>query len=454
MRRPNLDSTDTIFALATGSLPSAIAVEKLAGQKAQQIAEKIFRRKDGAPHKRNGVSLGTLYDLDNNKIDQALLLSFVSPHSFTGEDTIEFHCHGSLAIIAKLEDVLVQLGARPAEKGEFSYRALLNGKLLPNEIESLGDLFLAEQAADLEAIYGRKDDSLVLEVGRIRDVCIQLQALFESSVDFPEEQTGVTNEAAHCLDRAIHGCSSIIQRYSAFSWGSTVPRIVIAGSPNVGKSSLFNALLCRYRSLVHERPGTTRDVVEEDIEISGRRWKLVDTAGLHEANDGVEQEGIRLGEKYLSGSVFWLLVVDGTKGTTQADVALLEKFGQKPHLLVWNKCDLSDWTPPVESEGTENFLAVSAVAGTHLAELSIMLGDLLKEYQPRHEGPLPMATQRVRLEGALEDFLWLKRNLGVEPPEILAERNRILIGKLSGVTGEIQVEDVLDRIFREFCIGK
>lgn len=454
MLRKNLDLSKTIFALASGRLPSAVAIEKLSGPDAFEIARKTFRPAAGnSIERKRGLVFGSLFDDSGKKIDDCLALFFVSPHSHTGEDSVEFHCHGSVAIVNKLENVLLGCGAVPAHPGEFSYRAHFNGKVSASEVEILGDVFLAKDSWDLEKIYARRDGSLILKISELRNQLIKVQAVLDTAVDFSEEYSEVVNQAELPLTQTIHECSEIIQRYSRLKEGAAVPRLVIAGKPNAGKSSLFNALLGRYRAIVHEEAGTTRDVIEEDIEVRGRRWKLVDTAGIRSGVEAREKEGIELGTQFLSGAQFWVLVVDGSLGASTEEENLIERFGTKPHLIVWNKKDLPDWKTPAGKWYSKALLSLSAKTGSGIEDLwSLLDQELSKEQSP---GPLPTAVESQRLSNALSLLkkLLVSMKQG-ELPEYLAELNREAIRALESVVGEVGTEDVLDRLFGEFCIGK
>jgi len=461
--RKNLDLSQTIFSLTTGALPCAVAIVKVCGPEAFSIAARLFHpsvAKFAGPGpiplpRKRAMAFGVIQDLSGRKLDEVLLLSFVAPHSYSGEDTIEFHCHGSVSVVRSLESVLMEVGARPAERGEFSYRALLNGKLSTSDLESLGDVYLAQEPADLRRIYARKDGALQIQIEGLREDLIRLQAILDTAVDFSDEYSAVIHQAIQPLAQVTRGCSEIIQRYSAFRAGSTSPRLVLAGLPNAGKSSLFNAILCRYRAIVNEEPGTTRDVIEEDIVVEGRNWKLVDTAGVREGSHGAELEGISLGEDYLASCSYWVLVVDGTVGLSAGESLLLQRFGSLPHVIVWNKQDLegSKKTPATLRDETVVFL--SARTGFGLDSLWVVLKRELIGMAAQGMDALPSAVQCSRLEAVLVSLKVLGEELANgTPPEYLAEKNRIILHQLEQVIGEVGTEDVLDRVFSEFCIGK
>lgn len=440
--------------MASGRLPSAVAILKMSGPEAITFSQKIFFpvQTESLDRKRAMV-MGELRDLSGKKIDDCLALIFVGPLSHTGEDVVEFHCHGSIPVIQRLEQTLLELGAVPAERGEFSFRAHLNGRTTASEMENLADVFLAKDVGDLEKIYSRKDGSLSQKIRMLRENLIKVQAILDTAIDFSEEYSSVVKQAKAPLEQTILECSEIIQRYSKFKNTTAVPRLVIAGRPNAGKSSLFNALLGHYRAIVHEEAGTTRDVIEEDIVVRGQRWKLVDTAGFRESEEVREKEGIEIGERFLAASQFWILVVDGSSEITESEESLIEKHGSKPHLVVWNKMDLGGWKLPTGKWYEGSVLPLSAKSGQGIVELWKKLDLELSERGSA--GPLPTAVESQRLEKALGLMKeLLVRFEGNEGPEYLGEMNREATRMLEAVVGEVGTEDVLDRVFGEFCIGK
>jgi tRNA modification GTPase len=452
MHCKNIDTSQPIFSLASGSLPSAVAIVKLSGKDSFQIAKKLFFQSEPFEEKRN-ILHGELRSLKGDLIDQIVLLTFVAPHSHTGENVIEFHCHGSKTIVESLSSNLIELGARPAEKGEFSYRAFLNGKMSARELDTLADVFLSQDQKDLKDIYSRENNSIRFPIDKIRELLIKTQAILDTSIDFTEEYSEVVSQAFAPLELAIHDSSVVIQRYEALKKGKNTPRIVIAGRPNSGKSSLFNSILCHDRSIVHNEAGTTRDVVEEEILLNNKPWKLVDTAGIRNNVVGPEAIGIEYSEKYLSVSQFWLLVIDGTVGLQKEDDILLSKYKTIPHLILWNKKDDPKYhTPPPPLR--ENVLEISAMNNDGL-DLLLKELNLRCVIETGYSEFLPTAQQTAKLKFFFEEASQFKKDLEAqELPEYLSEKNRKLINILEGVISEIDPEQVLDRVFNEFCIGK
>ena len=454
MLRENLSLEDTIFALTTGTLPSAIGVVKLSGPKAFLIAEKLFTPKSRELSKIRDIWFGVLHTRTGKKIDDIMAISFVGPNSHSGDDTIEFHCHGSVAVIHSLEKELLSLSARPAERGEFSYRALLNGKQSPLELENLADVFNAVHSVDLQAVYSRRDGGLEKKIEELRSRLIKIQAILDTAVDFSEEYSSAVELANQEIEELIHECSEITQRYSRFKSGKILPKIVLVGRPNAGKSSLFNSMLGRYRAIVSEEAGTTRDVIEEQIEILSRPWMVADTAGIRTTENFIEQEGIELGSAFLSSASIWVLVVDGTQGITEQEQGLLDRFGSVPHLIFWNKMDLSNWKKSpqqLKDKSVEGSVFNSANMEEFWSSLESTAAKLIID----HLGPTPTAVQAARLEAVTEILKELKSQLHKGyPPEILAEFSRKIMVQLENVVGKVEVDDVLGRIFSDFCIGK
>lgn len=451
MSREAVNLSDTLFALTTGTLPSGVAILKLSGSKAFEIAQNLFEPFE----KKAGVTFGKFKNTEGLFVDEGLLLSFLSPNSHTGEDIVEFHLHGSKAIVNAMESSIENLGGRRATPGEFSYRAFLNGKTTLEGLEDLGDLFGAQEEESLKRIYSRREGSLERKVSDLKNHLIKVQAILDTAVDFADEYSAVTQTASTPLSLVTHEVSEIIQRYSTLKSGLELPKLVIAGRPNAGKSSLFNSLLCRYRAIVHAQPGTTRDVIEEEIQLGGQKWKLVDTAGVRRTEVGAEQQGIEMGETYLSSARYWLLVVDGTLGLSEADLQLLEKYHSIPHRIVWNKMDQREWSLPKEGWLLKETTPLSAENGEGLLNLLREIEAQTKSQPLQREIPTPTRIQAIRLSEVSKKLAILQTALAQgEPPEYLAEMNRQSIQLLESVIGQVDVEDVLDRVFSEFCIGK
>jgi tRNA modification GTPase len=398
--------------------------------------------------------VGTVVDGKDVPFDHGLLLAFPGPNSHTGESVVEFQLHGSVAVVARMEETLLGLGLRPAERGEFSYRALVNGRTAPDALDRLDDVYHAVRPEELDGIASRGDGSFQARLERLRDDLVGLQAVLDTAVDFSDEYAAVVH-AAHqpiqTVNLAIQGLQTAV---SSLGTLENTPEVALLGLPNAGKSSLFNALLCRRRAIVSPEPGTTRDTLEGTLVLAGRRWKLVDTAGIREAASAVEQEGIDRSRALGRRAPLAVLVVDGTVGATEAD-RHLAALAEGRSVVFWNKRDDSRWSPPVGE--FVSALAGSAATGDGIpallerlsAEAAALPGAGTVEL-------IPSRQQKAALDRASDALQAMEALFAEETPvpELLGELNRQAIQALEDLLGPVDPEQVLDRVFSSFCIGK
>ena len=395
---------------------------------------------------------GTLVDENGRVFDDALILSFVAPHSFTGEDVIEFHSHGSVAIVEKLFSLLSSQVARPARRGEFSYRAYLNGRIGHDRLVQLGDVFQARSVPDLMCILNRNDSIVQNRIDHLKGAMMGLQAILDTAIDFSEEYPSVISSSLEPVSVIIRECSALISRYDRLNTETVSRKIGLFGRPNAGKSSLFNALLGRYRAIVHDSPGTTRDLIEQEIVIEGRRWHLLDSAGIR-SGAGTEAEalGVSLARDAMNTVDVGLLVVDGADPSSPLDECFLDAFSHRHHLVVATKSDRLEWRRPKHMDA----IKVSAVTGEGLDALWSELSVICDRYVGVEEEPLPTGIQACRLRAVLEQVSRLKVDMENNvPAEYLAEQGRKCLSLLDVVTGDTSQEDILGMIFSQFCIGK
>lgn len=441
-------SDDTIFALSSGRLPAAIAVVRISGSKAR-VGLETFGVKLPEPRR---AARARLLDPDSREtIDDALALWFQGPKSETGEDMVELHLHGGRAILARVFAVLGSLpGFRPAEAGEFTKRAVLNGKMDISHAEGLGDLIHAETEAQRRQAMLQYEGGLSRKVEAWRTRLVEAMALIEADLDFSDEADVPENlllpaaRVASEIKSGIELALSDARRGERLREGFSV---AIAGAPNAGKSTLLNALAQRDIAIVSDVPGTTRDVIEVALDLNGVPVVLVDTAGIRESADPVEQEGIRRAQARAEA----------------ADVVLLLTAPEGPsiclptaeHQALWHistKADLID-SDSKQSLPPRDSLSISAATGSGMDEL---LRRLAVEAE-RFAGEPALVTrerQRVALREAADRIsaALLLSKPGRE--ELFAEELRLAARALGRVTGRVDVEDVLDRIFSSFCIGK
>ncbi len=424
---------DTIFAVASGAGRAAIAVMRLSGPESRRILAALCRR---VPAPRR-AALRRLRDAAGTELDQALVLLLPGPGSYTGEDSAELFLHGGPAVIEGVADALVVLGARPAEPGEFTRRAFLNGRMDLTAAEAVHDLVSAETAAQRQQALRQLDGALGSLYRGWADRLRLLMAQQEALIDFPDEDLPPEVEAA-----VAHEITALHAEISAhLDDGHRGERLreglvfAVTGPPNVGKSSLVNALAERDVAIVSAIPGTTRDTLETRVELGGVPVTLVDTAGLRETTDTIEAEGVRRARARAATADLVIAVSEaGVEATDVADA-----------ILVANKVDLGGAVSP-------GAIGVSAVTGEGLATLRTRLADIARQLT-QQSGPPPLT--RARHRAALQEAVTRLAGAQVaELPELRAEDLRLALRALGRITGTVGVEDILDTLFRQFCIGK
>lgn len=454
---------DTIAAIATPPGEGGIGVVRLSGPQALEVASQIFSPYSGIdPHKftSHTMYLGhVVHPGTGDPIDEAYLVLMRPPRSFTGEEVVELHGHGGRVSLQAILNVVIHHGARPASPGEFTRRAFLNGRIDLAQAEAVLEIVKARSEAGLKAAMRQLQGGPSESVQGLRRDLLSLLATLEASVDFPEEGIDFPEigEVEKQIDLIAEGLQALIQRAREGRLLREGATVVIAGRPNVGKSSLLNALLGRERAIVSVAPGTTRDTVEEEIQIGGIPVRLIDTAGLRQAaGDPVESEGLRRTRMALEQADLTIVVVDGSEGITALDVQAWSET-QGPRVLVVNKSDLPSALPLStygERFGIEpRFTSAITGEGVEILreELRRRLGceaesEALVMLVPRHREALERAERalldaRGNLEGGLS-------------ADLICLDVRGALAALGEIAGETVTEEVLDQIFQQFCIGK
>ncbi len=428
----------TIFAAATAPGRAGVAVVRLSGPGAAASLEKLTGAPCPAP--RRAVLRHLAHD--GVVLDQALVLWFPAPASFTGEDVAEFHIHGGRAVREALFAALADLGLRPAEPGEFSRRAVENGRLDLTRAEAIADLVEAETEAQRRQALRQYDGALADLYDGWRAALIRALSRAEAAIDFSDDGVG-DSEFAAARNQASDILEEIVSHLDDARRGETLRegmKLAILGPPNAGKSSLINALAGRDVAIVAATPGTTRDVVTLRLNLGGYVVEVADTAGLRQSDDAIEAEGVRRALRRAGESDLVLLLLDGTRNEAMPGVT--------PDLIVRNKSDLPSFTA---GDG----LALSLKTGQGLGELIEALTALVKDRmdskdhspvltRPRHRQALIDAAQH--LTHALE--------APADHPELLAEDLRLAMRSIGRITGAVDVEELLDSVFKDFCIGK
>ena len=440
--------SDTIYALASAPGRAGVAVVRVSGPKAGEALDRLC---GGRPAPRT-ASLRSLVNAHGGVIDQGLVLWFPGPGSFTGEDVAEFQVHGGSAVIAALADALVASGLRSAEAGEFSRRAFANGRMDLTEAEGLADLIDAETEGQRAQALAQMTGSLREVYSVWRDKLISVLAALEGEIDFPDEE----DVPDHLSSTALGPLSDLIEQLSAHlddeHRGERIRDgfvIALIGAPNAGKSSLLNRLARRDAAIVTDIPGTTRDVVEVRLVLGGFPVILADTAGLREAVDAVEAEGVRRALARAEGADLRIGVVDVSRETSLE--GLKDRLGPGDALAL-NKTDLAQ----VGLSAPDGVIlhTLSAKTGEGIESLEAWLERQVVERLSVRETP---ALSRARhREGVRRAHGHLQTALGqvVVAPELAAADIHLALRAVEGLTGRIDVEDVLDQVFSQFCIGK
>jgi tRNA modification GTPase len=445
-------AADTIAAVATAPGAGGIGVLRLSGPRSREIARAVSGRK----LKSRIFHFATFRDERGETIDQGLAVWFAAPRSYTGEDVVELHAHGSPAVLDLLLRRVLQLGARAARAGEFTERAFLNGKLDLVQAEAVADLIASGSATAARAAQRSLEGDFSRAVRSLLDALIRLRAWLEAALDFPEEEIDFLSTPQ--LAAEFGAVRSLLDDLLAATRRGVILRdglhVVIVGRPNAGKSSLLNALAQSERAIVTAVPGTTRDILRESVNLDGIALTLVDTAGLRESADIVEREGMRRARAELAGADVAILVTQS--GDVEADRVLLADCAREAaRLIVHNKIDLAGENPRVELVNGEIHLYLSARSGDGLDNLRDKLVCLAGRgddaagafsARTRHVN----ALQRVARHLAAADAALREQRAG----EIAGEELRLAQHALGEITGEYRSDDLLGAIFSTFCIGK
>ncbi len=449
-----------IAAVSTGSVLSAIGILRLSGDGCAEVAGKVFSARSGKPLSEapeRKLVLGSLLDRQGRVIDHCMAVRSRAPHTYTGEDTVEFHCHGSPAVLQAGLEALYAAGARPARRGEFTKRAFLNGKMDLTEAEAVIDLIEAETADAAANAAGQVGGTLKKKLAPIYEDLVNLCSHFHAVLDYPDEDIedfGLENYEIPLKNHA-QALENLLKTYQNGRILRQGVASAIVGKPNVGKSSLLNALAGFERVIVTEIPGTTRDTVEEAVLVGRTRLRLVDTAGIRDTADQVEALGVRRSREALEKADLAIFVCDGSRALTEEDREVMALCAQAPKAIALvNKADLGCTVTP-EALPFSWVIPVSAKTGAGLDRFAQVVNELFAGDAPCDGSILTNARQFDALNRAKEA---LNRALsalsqGQTPDAVLLDVEEAM-GAIGEVTGGTVREDITARIFERFCVGK
>ena len=451
--------SDVIAAVSTGRQVCAIGIIRLSGDGCIAVAERVFTPLNKPLHEaaNRKLVMGTLHDARGRVIDQCMAVCSRQPNSYTGEDTVEFHCHGSPAVLAAGLEALYHAGARPAGRGEFTKRAFLNGKMDLTQAEAVIDLIEADTADAAANAAGQVGGVLQKKLAPIYEELVNLCSHFHAVLDYPDEDIedfGLQNYTA-TLRAAAKELYALLQTYGQGRILRQGVAAAIVGRPNVGKSSLLNRLAGFDRAIVTDIPGTTRDTVEESVMVGSTRLRLIDTAGIRQTADTVEAMGVERSKKALEEADLAIFLCDGSQPLTQEDRDIIELCMDAPNAIALiNKSDLGKTVQPGELPFM-TILPVSIKEGTGLEMLPEVLEEMFGGGMPCDGSILTNARQydacRRAYEAMLESLKGLK--LGQTPDAVLTDVEAAMEA-MGEVTGATVREDITARIFERFCVGK
>ena len=463
---------DTIAAIATPLGESGIAVVRLSGTEALSMASDRFRGKTSLKSATSHTAhVGRFATTEGEALDEVVCTVFRAPHSYTGEDSVEISCHGGTFIAREILGTLIKSGARAAEPGEFTKRAFLNGRMDLAQAEAVAELIRAKSEAARRASFFQLQGRLSEAVGALRQKLVECAALLELELDFAEEGLELVGhqEAETLLQSALQNVSQLMDTFAFGRVCREGVKVVLTGAPNVGKSSLFNALLEEERAIVTEIPGTTRDVIEAGFVRDGILFRLVDTAGIREAKDAVEREGIRRAAQQVSEADIILFILDSTRELTEEDELAAQRVSELSDVragrcfVLDNKVDLENLRQSKGSRTPKAFAAatseeVSAKTKFGLNKLCGRLSQLvLDEGKNSPEGSVIVTSARHydALHRASEWLAMAGKSLGEgRSHEFVTPDLRRGIRELGEIVGEVPSEEILNTIFGQFCIGK
>lgn len=441
---------DTITALATPYGNGAISIIRVSGADCLAIAKKVFSAPslDYAKILPRHMYLGS-FDASTIQ-DKCFMVYFKAPNSFNGEDMLEFHCHGGMRLVEEVLQVLIESGARLADKGELTKRAFLNGKLSLSEAEGIVDMINAESRSALNAGYRLLNGDLTKRVREINDKILDLCSSLEASLDYPEElEEEARDNAVHVLSHLHIDLKTLLSTAKTGKVIRNGINVAIIGRPNVGKSSLLNAITRRNKAIVTDIPGTTRDVIEERIEYNNIMINFLDTAGIRNTCDIVEKIGVDRAEEAANSADFVIILLDAATTPNADEQRLINKFADKPHIIAYNKAD-GEVLP-----SNKNALLISAKNNTNIDNLLNNITQYFMNGSIDSSGVVLTEMRHIQAIARALDYIKSANYSSADAlSECLLVDLKAAYYSLGEITGDTANENIIDRIFEKFCLGK
>lgn len=456
---------DTISAVATALGEGSIGIVRISGPQALAVGEALFCAASGrhlGAYSANTLVYGHVYDADGSLVDEVLAVYMRAPRSYTAEDVVEIQCHGGVQPLQKILQLTFGAGARPAEAGEFTKRAFLNGRIDLTQAEAVMDIIRSRSEASLKLAVRQQQGQLAKELRGLRQQLVDVVVNLEAVIDYPEEDIEDVTYARvqESIDSAVSRIEGLLAHAHTGKILREGLRTAIVGRPNVGKSSLLNALLKEERAIVSQYAGTTRDVIEEQLLLDGVPLVLADTAGIRATEDFVEKIGVEKSRQLLAEAELVICVVDGSEGLTAEDEAILQAADGKPCVVIVNKCDLQmavDFAQLEERFGAGRVMQLSAKTLKGVEDFT----SWLKNYVYGSKGTLEDGAyiQNARQERLLRQALASLQDAGeaaqtLLPYDCIEIDVRTAIDLLGEITGDTVQDEIINEIFSRFCIGK
>jgi len=456
----------TIAAISTAPGIGGIGIIRISGEKAFEILNRIFQAKkeeDIEQIKGYTIKYGKIFNPKNNQIiDEVLVSYFKAPNSYTTEDVCEINSHGGIIVVKKILELCLENGAKLAEAGEFTKRAFFNGRIDLSQVEAVIDIINAKTEKESKASINQLEGNLSKEINKIKENILNVLTDIEASIDYPEydiEEVS-NNKAMNMLENVQNQLEELNKSFENGKVLREGIKVAIIGKPNSGKSSLLNKILKEERAIVTDIEGTTRDTIEEFVSINGIPFKFVDTAGIREADNKVEEIGIEKSKKVAQESDLIIAMFDNSKELTKEDKEILKFIKNKKAIILLNKCDLEDKNLKEEKEikeANKKIIKTSLLLESNLSgfykELDIMFN--LNQITADNEILITNIRHKKLIEDAIEHTKKAKESLIIGMPiDIISINIKEILESLAKITGENVTEDVLKEIFSKFCLGK